>query len=232
MPNPLHIGFVVYPGITQLDMTGPFEVFARIPGAEVHLAWKTLDPIRSDTGLILTPTVTFEECPDLDVVCVPGGPGVNALLDDGAVLSFVRGKAATARYVTSVCTGALLLGAAGLLAGRKAATHWASREFLPAFGATPVADRVCIDGHLITGGGVTAGIDFGLLLAAELAGEPTAERIQLFMEYDPSPPFSAGSAQTAPPAVVADCLEAMQGSLAERRAAVERATAPAPPTAR
>jgi cyclohexyl-isocyanide hydratase len=220
----LHIGFVVFPGITQLDMTGPFEVFARIPGAHVQLAWKSLDPVRSDTGLVLTPTVTFDTCPALDVICVPGGPGINALLSDAPTLDFLRAQAATARYVTSVCTGALVLGAAGLLDGYEAATHWASRVFLPPFGAIPVETRVSIDRNRVTGGGVTAGIDFSLALAAELTDRATAERIQLFMEYDPSPPFAAGSPATAAPAVVAACRDAMAPSLEDRRAAVVKAS--------
>ncbi len=221
----LHIGFVIFPGITQLDMTGPFEVFARMTGSHVHLAWKTLDSVRSDTGLVLSPTVTFADCPDLDVICIPGGPGVNALLIDEDVLAFVRAKADRARYVTSVCTGALVLGAAGLLEGYKAATHWASRDFLKSFGATVVDTRVCIDRNRVTGGGVTAGIDFGLTLAAELGGRPNAELIQLFMEYNPSPPFDAGSPETASPELLAHYREIMKQPLDARRLAVEKAAA-------
>ena len=221
----LHIGFVIFPGITQLDMTGPFEVFARMTGTKVHLAWKTLDAVRSDTGLVLTPTVTFTDCPDLDVICIPGGPGVNALLNDEAVLAFLRAKAESARYVTSVCTGALVLGAAGLLDGYKAATHWASRDFLNSFGATAVDARVCIDRNRVTGGGVTAGIDFGLTLAAELNGRPSAEFIQLFMEYNPSPPFDAGSPESAVPELLAHYREIMKEPLDARRRAVEQAAA-------
>lgn len=223
MTTPVNIGFLVFPGITQLDMTGPCEVFARIPGANVHLAWKNLDPVRSDTGLILTPTATFETCPALDVICIPGGPGVNALLNDEDAKAFVRKQAGRARYVTSVCTGALLLGAAGLLDGYKAATHWAAREFLKSFGATPVDTRVCVDRNRITGGGVTAGIDFGLALAAELIGRQNAEGIQLFMEYNPAPPFNAGSPDTADPAVLERFRETMHDAIAARRRAVEQA---------
>ncbi len=221
----LQIGFVVFPGITQLDMTGPFEVFARVPGADVHLAWKSLAPIRSDTGLTLTPTITFDMCPGLDVICVPGGPGINALLNDETVLDFVRAKAATACYVTSVCTGALVLGAAGLLDGYRAATHWAARDFLEFFGATAVDERVCIDRNRITGGGVTAGIDFGLALAAELTGSTNAEMIQLFMEYNPAPPFNAGSPLSAAPELVARYRDTMRAPLEARRQAVEQAAA-------
>ncbi|MFO1039030.1 MAG: DJ-1/PfpI family protein [Geminicoccaceae bacterium] len=226
MPDPtLQIGFVLFPRLTQLDLTGPFEVFARIPDAKVHLAWKSLDPVIADTGLGLLPTVTFETCPDLDVLCVPGGPGVNALLDDDAVLAFLRRQGAHARYVTSVCTGALVLGAAGLLEGYRAATHWASMDFLESFGAVPTRTRVCTDRNRITGGGVTAGIDFGLRLAAELRGQATAERIQLYMEYDPDPPFTAGSPDTAPAAALDAFRTGGAAMIEERRAAVARAAA-------
>lgn len=153
MGGRLQIGLLLFPRLTQLDMTGPFEVFARLPDADVHIAWKTTDPVISDVGLGLMPTVTLNDCPQLDLICVPGGPGVNSLLEDTEVLDFVARQGGQARYVTSVCTGALVLGAAGLLRGYQAATHWASMQFLEAFGATPVRTRVCIDGNRITGGG-------------------------------------------------------------------------------
>ena len=171
------------------------------------------------------PTVTFSDCPDLDVICIPGGPGMNALLEDDPILAFVRRQGEQARYVTSVCTGALVLGAAGLLKGYKAATHWASMEFLPAFGATPVKTRVCIDRNRITGGGVTAGIDFGLYLAAQLTDRKTAEKIQLYIEYNPEPPFQAGSPHTAPSEVVGEFRTYVQSMLSQRREAVARAAA-------
>lgn len=217
------IGLILFPRLTQLDLTGPFEVLARLPNADVHLIWKNLDPIISDVGLKILPTKTFANCPDLDVICIPGGPGMNELLEDEEVLSFVRHQGAIARYVTSVCTGALVLGAAGLLQGYKAATHWASMQFLEAFGATPVNTRVCIDRNRITGGGVTAGIDFGLLLAEALSDRTTAEKIQLYMEYNPQPPFAAGSPDTAPPAVVSEFRSYVAGMLERRGAAVARA---------
>src|SRR2546426_6757568 len=202
-PRPeVDIGFVLFPNLTQLDLTGPWEALARVPGARTHLVAKTLAPVLSDTGLSLVPTVAFSECPDLDVVCVPGGPGVNEAMLDDEVIAFLRRQAANARYVTSVCSGALVLGAAGLLRGYLATTHWASMEFLESFGATPVDIRVCVDRNRITGGGVTAGIDFGLHLASLLAGEEVAQRIQLSLEYAPQPPFHAGSPATAPVAVV------------------------------
>jgi cyclohexyl-isocyanide hydratase len=187
------IGMILFPRLTQLDLTGPFEVLARLPNAQVHLVWKNLEPVTSDVGLRIMPTKTLADCPDLDVICIPGGPGMNELLEDEEVLSFVRRQGDNARFVTSVCTGALVLGAAGLLQGYKAATHWASMQFLEAFGATPVNTRVCIDRNRITGGGVTAGIDFGLLLAEALSDRMTAEKIQLYMEYNPQPPFTAGA---------------------------------------
>ena len=203
----LHIGLLVFPRVQQLDLTGPYEVFASLPGGAVHLVWKTLDPLTSATGLVLTPTATFADCPSLDVLCVPGGAGVNALMRDAAVLDFVRRQAAGARYVTSVCTGALVLGAAGLLRGKRATTHWASHDLLARFGAVPVRGRVVRDGNLVTGGGVTAGIDFALTLAAELVGREQAEAIQLNLEYAPAPPFDAGTPETAPAAVLAAVRE-------------------------
>ena len=164
---PFHIGLLLFPDITQLDMTGPYEVFTKFPDAKVHLVWKSLEPVTAGGGMQIVPTMTFADCPQLDLICVPGGRGMNALLNDAETLGFIRRQAKGARYVTSVCTGALVLGAAGLLKGKRAATHWMSREMLSAFGATPVAERVVVDGHVITGGGVTAGIDFALTVAAE-----------------------------------------------------------------
>jgi cyclohexyl-isocyanide hydratase len=221
----LNIGLVLFPNLTQLDLTGPFEAFARIPNATVHLVSKRMDPITSDVGLILTPTVTMADCPDLDVLCVPGGPGVNDLLVDEEVLDFLRRQGGQARYVTSVCSGGLVLGAAGLLAGYRATTHWASMEFLESFGATPVKARVCIDRNRITGGGVTAGIDFGLYLTGLLAGRETAERIQLYLEYAPEPPFDAGSPETASSPVISAFFERAAPMLRTRAEQVARAAA-------
>lgn len=223
--SPIHIGLILFPRLTQLDLTGPFEAFARIPNAKVHLIWKTIEPVVSDVGLPILPTMKLSECPQLDVICVPGGPGMNALLEDEEVLSFLRKQGEQARYVTSVCTGALVLGAAGLLKGYKAATHWASMDFLSAFGATPVKTRVCIDRNRITGGGVTAGIDFGLYLAARLTDQKTAEKIQLYMEYNPEPPFRAGSPDSAPREVIDAFYTQAAGMIEQRRAAVARAAA-------
>ncbi len=196
-------GMLVFPNLTQLDLTGPYEVLSRLPGSETLLLWKDLQPVRTEHGLAILPMATFAECPPLDLVLVPGGPGINPLLEDAEVLAFLRHAAAQARYVVSICTGALVLGAAGLLRGRRAATHWMSREFVAAFGAEPVAERVVRDGNLFTGGGVTAGIDVALSVAAEIAGRAAAEAIQLAIEYDPDPPFASGSPETADPAVLA-----------------------------
>jgi cyclohexyl-isocyanide hydratase len=222
-PKPFHIGLLLCPEITQLDMTGPYEVFTKLPGAQVHLVWKSLAPVAANGGMKIMPTRTFADCPQLDLVCVPGGGGMNALLTDEETLAFLRRPAAGARYVTSVCTGALVLGAAGLLKGKRAATHWMSREMLADLGATPVAERVVIDGNVITGGGVTAGIDFALKVAAEAFGEDLAKAIQLGIEYDPHPPFNAGSPEGAGPAIVEQAISSAAKRQAERAAAVAEA---------
>lgn len=215
----LKAGFLLYPELTQLDLTGAYEVIARIPGVEALVVAETLAPVRADTGLRLLPDVDFAGCPDLDLICVPGGPGTLAAAQNPALLDFVRRQAMGARYVTSVCVGSLILGAAGLLSGVRATCHWASHEMLAGFGAIPVQARVVHDGRFFTGGGVTAGIDFGLTMAAEIAGEEAAKMIQLGLEYDPAPPFAAGSPAKAGPAVVAALLESYGERLGARRAA-------------
>lgn len=226
----LEIGLLVFPKVQQLDLTGPYEVFASLPEARVHLVSRSLAPVASATGLVLTPTTTFAACPALDVLCVPGGAGVNALMEDAETLDFVRRQAAGVRYLTSVCTGALVLGAAGLLVGRRATTHWAAHDLLAALGAVPVEARVVRDGPLVTGGGVTAGIDFALTLAAELTDPATARAIQLQLEYAPAPPFDAGRPETAGPTVAAAARARLAPSRAEREAIVARLTAQrAPP---
>jgi cyclohexyl-isocyanide hydratase len=212
----IEIGLLVFPLVQQLDLTGPYEVFASWPQARVRLVGESGESVASSTGLRLTPTTTYADCPQLDVICVPGGAGVNALMRDERTLSFVRAQAKGARFVTSVCTGALVLGAAGLLRGRRATTHWASLDLLAAFGAVPVKARVVRDGELLTGGGVTAGIDFALTLIAELAGRDVAEAIQLNLEYAPEPPFAAGSPETARPEIVARVRAGGAGVRAER----------------
>ena len=193
MTDTTDIGFLLYPGVTQLDVTGPAQILSRVPGAVIHMVWKTTDPVATDAGFAILPTDDFATCPDLDVLCVPGGPGQRPLMTDAEVLDFLKRQGSQARYITSVCGGSLLLGAAGLLAGYRSACHWAFRDILPRFGAIPVADRVVTDRNRISGGGVTAGIDFGLTLAAELASEDIAREIQLFVEYNPAPPFNAGT---------------------------------------
>lgn len=221
----MRIGLLLFPDLTQLDLTGPAEVFGRLPGCEVVFLWKTRDPVRSDGGLSLLPTATFAECGALDVICVPGGPGQVALMDDAETLDFLRRVAPGCRFVTSVCTGSLVLGAAGLLKGYRATCHWASLDQLVLLGAEPVAERVVRDRNRITGAGVTSGIDFALTLTAELAGPEVAQRIQFHLEYDPAPPYAAGSPATASASLVAGMREAMAPMLARRREATERAAA-------
>ena len=222
---PFQIGLLLFPNVTQLDMTGPYEVFIKFPDAKVHLLWKTLDPVTAAGGMRLLPSATLADAPQLDLVCVPGGAGMNALLNDDEVLDFLRRQASGARYVTSVCTGSLVLGAAGLLRGRRATTHWMSLPMLAAFGCEPVAERVVVDGNIVTGGGVTAGIDFALTVAGELLGAEAAERIQLGMEYDPHPPFDAGSPERAGSSVVEAVCEAAAARQTEREVEIERASA-------
>lgn len=225
MSQPLQIGLLVFPRVTQLDLTGPVQVFSSVPGAQVHLVWKRIEPVPSDSVLTLTPTTTFAQCPQLDVICVPGGFGTDDLVNDEEVLDFLRRQARGAKYVTSVCTGSLVLGAAGLLRGYRAATHWSAMDALALFGATPTRNRVCIDRDRITGGGVTAGIDFALTLVSMLVDRPTAEAIQLRLEYNPAPPFDAGSPETAPAEVLALMKEKIAPSQARRMEAARRAAA-------
>ena len=225
MSSPLQIGLLVFPQVTQLDLTGPVQVFSSVPGAKVHLIWKRIEPVPSDSVLTLTPTVTFTECPQLDVICVPGGFGTDELVNDEEVLDFLRKQAAGAKYITSVCTGSLVLGAAGLLKGYRAATHWSAMEVLELFGATPTRTRVCIDRNRITGGGVTAGIDFALTLVSMLVDRTTAEAIQLRLEYNPAPPFNSGSPDLAPAEVLALMKERIAPAQARRIEAARRAAA-------
>ncbi len=193
MAEPIRFVALLFPQVTQLDLTGPVQVFSQLPGASIDLAWHTIEPVPTDSGFSILPTVTFEAAAPADVLMVPGGQGAFELMRDEVALEFVRRQAASARYVTSVCTGAFVLGAAGLLRGRRATTHWASHALLPLLGAVPERARVVRDGNLITGGGVTSGIDFALTVAAELYDDAVAKRVQLMIEYDPHPPFDAGS---------------------------------------
>jgi cyclohexyl-isocyanide hydratase len=221
----MQIGLLLFPKLTQLDLTGPFEVFARMPGATVHLVWKSREPITCDRGLTMMPTMDYAGCPQLDVICVPGGPGQIDLMPDDETLDFLRRQSERARWVTSVCTGALVLGAAGLLKGYRATTHWASHDQLALLGAIPVQERWVIDRNRATGGGVTAGIDFALRLVAEMAGEATAKAIQLGIEYNPAPPFDAGLPQSAGPEVLQRVQPAMAPMLEKRLAATRAAAA-------
>lgn len=214
---------VLFPGLTQLDLTGPYEVLARMPETHVSLVASTREPVRSEWGLVIQPDATFDDAPPIDILCVPGGWGVNACLGDEAMLAFLRERGAVARFVTSVCSGALLLGAAGLLRGYRATTHWLSLDLLPLFGAEAVEERVVLDRNRITGAGVSAGIDFGLVLAAELFGVAVAEQVQLAIEYHPSPPFDSGSPNTAPEGVRRAVTHASTQALAQRRVAAEAA---------
>jgi len=225
MTAPLHIGILLFPNVTQLDATGPAQVLCRAPGAKLHMIWKTLDPIPTDAGFSILPTITFADCPPLDVICIPGGGGQVGVMNDAEVLAFVAKQGAQARYVTSVCTGSLVLGAAGLLKGYRSACHWASRDLLAAFGAIPVAERVVHDRNRFSGGGVTAGIDFGLTLLAEIAGDEVAQSVQLGLEYDPQPPFQSGSPEKAGPERVARVRTQMAPMLEKRRLANEQAAA-------
>ncbi len=197
---PVEVVFVIFPGVTQLDFTGPAQVLARMPGARIHIAANNCDPVATDCGFAIVPTTGFASCLQADILCVPGGHGVRDALQDGACLPFIAAQAPGARWVTSVCTGAFLLGAAGLLEGRRATCHWAYTELLPLVGAVAAEGRVVEDGNLITAGGVTSGIDFALMLVARQTDENTARAIQLALEYDPAPPFAGGHPRTSPPA--------------------------------
>jgi cyclohexyl-isocyanide hydratase len=210
-----HCGFVIFNNITQLDFTGPLQVLHRLPNSEVHIIAETLDPVMSDCGLALVPTITFADCPQLDLICVPGGFGVEAVMADPIAIDFVRNQSRGAQYVTSVCTGAFVLGTAGLLKGKMATTHWAYHAMLTKVGAIPTVGRVVRDGNIFTGGGVTAGIDFALTIVAEIAGDQVAQGIQLGIEYDPSPPFDAGTPNKA----TGDILARLAGFYAQRNAA-------------
>lgn len=216
---------ILFPGFTQLDLTGPYEVFARMPSTEVHLVAASVAPVRSERGLAIVPNASFDSVAPLDVLVVPGGPGVDRMMEDETLLQFLREQGQGACYVTSVCTGALLLGAAGLLRGYPATTHWLSLDLLPLFAAETSYDRVVIDRNRITGGGVTAGIDFGLVVASELFGSAVAQAIQLIIEYDPVPPFNSGTTRTAPADLVHRVIESRKATQAQRRTIAERVAA-------
>lgn len=231
------IGFVIFPGITQLDFTGPFEILSRLatppsltapsqfPHARTHVVAKSMAPVSSDRGLGIMPTCTFETCPPLDLICVPGGAGVADALADVETMDFIRREGARAKYPTSVCMGAFLLGAAGLLKGRRATTHWAYVDLLPLVGAIHEKGRVVRDGNVFTAGGVTSGIDFAFRVVAELAGPEVAQAIQLGTEYDPSPPFDAGHPDRASEAAVALMIHRNEAARTGIRENLERLAA-------
>ena len=220
---PLKIGSLLFENLDQIDLTGPFEVLSRIPNATHRLYAKSPEPVRDVMGLELAPDATLAEAPQLDILHIPGGPGQEALMEDEEVLGWLSAQAQGARKVFSVCTGALLCGAAGLLRGKRATTHWASLHLLPWFGAVPVDERVVIDGDWVFAAGVTAGIDGALRLAAEIRGEAIAQRIQLAIAYAPEPPFQSGTPQTAPPEILEAARRDVAGLIARREASARRA---------
>jgi cyclohexyl-isocyanide hydratase len=221
----VHIGSLLFEGIDQIDLTGPFEVLSRIPNATYRSYGKTAAPVRDVKGLWLIPDATLADAPPLDVLHVPGGNGQEALMHDAEVLGWIRQQAAGACAIFSVCTGALLCGAAGLLRGRRATTHWSSLHLLPYFGAIPVNKRVVVDGAWIFAAGVTAGIDGALRLAAELRGTEAAEAIQLHMVYAPEPPFESGTPETAPATILIEARQSLQGITARREETARRIAA-------
>ncbi|WP_374526855.1 DJ-1/PfpI family protein [Novosphingobium sp.] len=199
----MQLAFLLFPGVTQLDLTGPVQFLSRLPGARVDLVWDSLDPVPTDAGFSILPTATFASMPRADLICIPGGMGIAQVIDHDPALDWVREVGSKAEWVTSVCTGALVLGAAGLLRGYQATTHWAWHDMLGLFGAEPVQARTVFDRNRVTGGGVTAGIDFALALMARIADDDTARAVQLALEYDPAPPFSAGNPDKAGAELVA-----------------------------
>ena len=221
-----HIGLVIYPGMTQLDITAPHQVFSFIPEARVHMLWKNLEPVTSGEGLTILPTTTFDQCPKLDVICVPGGGmGTVETMANSEVLEFLKQQSQTAKYITSVCTGSLILAAAGLLKGYRAGCHWLFREHLAILGVEVATERVVVDRNRITGSGVTAGIDFGLVVVSQICGDETAKRIQLLLEYNPAPPFDTGSPENAGEVLVEQVKKfgdtLLEASLAQAKATAE-----------
>lgn len=210
------IGIVMYPGMTALDVIGPQTVFSGLPGIQIHRVWKSLEPITADDGMVIMPDTTFADCPPVDVLCIGGGRGQSAIVDDAEVLIFLRFQGNKAKFVTSVCGGSEFLAKAGLLKGYRAATHWAMRPQLAKLGVEVGTERVVVDRNRITGGGVTAGIDFGLVVAKALYGEDIAKINQLLMEYDPAPPFDAGSPEKAGPELVKKAMQYMAQAMGEK----------------
>lgn len=225
MAEEFPVVFAIYPHVTQLDFTGPHEVLARLPGAKCILASSTGGDLEADGGLVFTKVQRLADIERCALICVPGGFGTIEAMEDQELLTQLRRLAKTARYVTSVCTGALVLGAAGLLKGKRATSHWAWRDALSAFGATPDSARVVRDGNVFTGGGVTAGIDFALTVLAEVAGDEFAQSIQLGIEYAPAPPFNSGRPDLAPPHILASTQQRYGRVRSARDAAIKRAAA-------
>lgn len=219
----MQIAFLLFPGLTQLDMTGPAQFLSRMPGAKMDLVWKSLDPVMTDAGFAIVPTATFADLPTVDILCIPGGIGVADVMNDDEAMAWIRAVGTEAQWVTSVCTGSLILGAAGLLKGYKATSHWAWHHHLALFGAEPVKARTVFDRNRVTGGGVTAGIDFALALIAAVSGEGVAKTLQLGLEYDPAPPFDTGSPEKAGDAIVSAYATAVSASFPAREEEIKAA---------
>jgi cyclohexyl-isocyanide hydratase len=216
----MQIAFLLFPGLTQLDMTGPAQFLSRMPGAKIDLVWKNTAPVMTDAGFAIQPTAAFAEVPCADIICIPGGVGVTDVMNDDEAMDWIRQVSANSAWVTSVCTGSLILGAAGLLQGYKATTHWAWHHHLARFGAEPVQARTVIDRNRVTGGGVTAGIDFALTLIALVHGEGVAKTLQLGFEYDPAPPFDSGSPEKADEETLINYRAAISASFPQREAEI------------
>ena len=221
--EPVSVAFLLFPNVTQLDLTGPAQVLSRLGNSRLDLVWKSREPVPTDAGFAIVPTATFNEVDQADILCIPGGIGVAEVMQDDEVMAWIRRIGAEASWVTSVCTGSLILGAAGLLQGYRAACHWAWRDHLRLFGAEPVAERVVFDRNRVTGGGVTGGIDFGFALMAAVRGEAHARLIQLGLEYDPHPPFDSGSPEQAGEEMVALYHQRMQLLAPDREAQMQAA---------
>jgi cyclohexyl-isocyanide hydratase len=224
----MKVNIILFDALTQLDLTGPYEVLVRAPGVHIELVGKSLAPVRSDRGLMLMPTTTIETAPPCDLLVVPGGPGTDDAIIDAQWVDFTRRQAQSAKYIFGICTGSLLLGAAGLLKGKRSTCHWQAIDFLPEFGAIVIRERMCVDGNIFTAGGVTSGIDMALKVVGLLLGDEAAKQIQLQIEYDPKPPFPGGTPTTSEPSIVQKCLEATQARRVLRASAVGQAASRMP----
>lgn len=219
----MQVNFLLFPGLTQLDLTGPYEVLARTPGFQIDLVSTSMEAVRSDRGLTILPTTTMADARPCDLLVVPGGPGTDDAIIDSRWVEFTARQGAQAKFIFGICTGSLLLGAAGLLKGKRATSHWQAREFLPLLGATADDSRMCIDGNIFTSGGVTSGIDMAIKAVALMLDEDTARQIQLQIEYDPEPPFAGGTPRTSPEHIIQRCIEQTKSRKAIRAAAVKQA---------